>query len=88
MRTTLLCGLAGTATLLQMLCCHSAAFVDVQTGMPSGKSLGDHRCIHDKVRCIPLGIFTTVVHFGCATCYTDTGAHVNIGLRVAFVGRL
>ena len=43
--------LAGTAALLQMLCCHPAAeLVEVENGMPFGKSLGNHQCIQDKVR--------------------------------------
>ena len=48
---------SGVAVLLAvlLLASHSAAgFAEegagISAGMPPGKSLGDHRCIHDKVR--------------------------------------
>ena len=48
-------GVAVLLAVLRLLVSHSAAgFAEegagISAGMPPGKSLGDHRCIHDKVR--------------------------------------
>ena len=48
-------GVAVLLAVLRLLASHPAAgFAEegagISTGMSPGKSLGDHRCIHDKVR--------------------------------------
>ena len=44
-------GVAVLLAVLRLLAYHSATgFAEEGAGMPPGKSLGDHRCIHDKVR--------------------------------------
>ena len=57
MHATVRCGseVAVLLAVLLLLASHSAAgFAEegagISAGMPPGKSLGDHRCIHDKVR--------------------------------------
>ena len=59
--------------VLRLLTSHSAAgFAEEGAGisaeMPPGKSLGDHRCIHDKVRIHALTIIMKCHLFDCLSC--------------------